>query len=114
MSSLYGEKLDPALQTNGAQHMYQVNTYLDTFIGRTKENPDTPWLLEKWVMAPDAMSWTLYARKGVKFHNGDAFTARDVKFTLDRYMDKSYAHAGTLIAFDRVEVVDDYTARLYC
>ncbi|MBM2825675.1 MAG: hypothetical protein HW402_1339 [Dehalococcoidales bacterium] len=112
MSSIYGERFDPSTETTGAQNMY-MRSYLEPFINSTYESPVMPWLLEKWTMAPDALSWTLTIRKGVKFHNGDAFTAKDAKFTLERYMAKGYAHAGTLVTFKSVEVVDDYTARLY-
>ncbi len=39
-----------------------------------------PELAEKWEMAPDGRSWTVWLRKGVKFHeNWGAFTARDVR-----------------------------------
>jgi len=45
-----------------------------------------PDLAEKWTVSPDGKTFTFNLRKGVKFHNGDPFTAADVKFTLDRVM----------------------------
>ena len=42
-----------------------------------------PELAEKWEMAPDAKSWTLTLRKGVKFHdNWGEFSARDVRHSI--------------------------------
>src|SRR6266571_8249935 len=39
-----------------------------------------PELAEKWEMAPDGKSWTVWLRKGVKFHeHWGEFTARDVR-----------------------------------
>ena len=39
-----------------------------------------PELAEKWEMAPDGKSWTVWLRKGVKFHeNWGEFTAKDVR-----------------------------------
>ena len=39
-----------------------------------------PELAEKWEMGPDGKSWTLWLRKGIKFHdNWGEFTARDVR-----------------------------------
>jgi ABC-type transport system substrate-binding protein len=42
-----------------------------------------PELAEKWEMAPDAKSWTITLRKGVKFHdNWGEFSARDVRHSI--------------------------------
>src|SRR5712692_9183187 len=39
-----------------------------------------PELAEKWEMAPDGKTWTLWLRQGVKFHdNWGEFTAKDVR-----------------------------------
>ena len=40
-----------------------------------------PYLAERWEIAPDGLSWILYIRKGVKFHNGAELKADDVKFS---------------------------------
>src|SRR5262245_51338192 len=42
-----------------------------------------PELAEKWEMSPDGKRWTLFLRKGVKFHNnGGEFTGRDVRHSI--------------------------------
>jgi ABC-type transport system substrate-binding protein len=42
-----------------------------------------PELAEKWQMAADAKSWTVWLRKGVKFHdNWGEFTAKDVRHSV--------------------------------
>src|SRR3989442_2140245 len=39
-----------------------------------------PELAEKWAMAPDGKSWTVWLRQGVKFHeHWGEFTAQDVR-----------------------------------
>ena len=48
-------------------------------------DPVAPCLTESWTMAPDGLSYAFTLRKGVLFHNGDALTAEDVKFSLERY-----------------------------
>jgi ABC-type transport system substrate-binding protein len=42
-----------------------------------------PQLAEKWEMAPDGKSWTIWLRKGVRFHeNWGEFTAKDVRHAI--------------------------------
>ena len=48
-------------------------------------DPMAPCLAESWTMSDDGLSYALPLRKGVKFHNGEALTAEDVKFSLERY-----------------------------
>ena len=47
-----------------------------------------PLLAESWKFSDDGLTLTLNLRKGVKFHNGDAFTSADVKYTLQRILDE--------------------------
>lgn len=54
--------------------------------GLTKRDKDLkiiPGLAERWEII-DPLKWRFYLRKGVKFHNGEDFTADDVVFSLDR------------------------------
>jgi peptide/nickel transport system substrate-binding protein len=60
---------------------------------------------------PDLLTWKLYLRKGVKFHNGNPFTAEDVKFSFERLSNpdvSEFINTGKSIA--SIEVIDDYTA----
>jgi len=42
-----------------------------------------PQLAEKWEMAPDGKTWTVWLRKGVQFHdNWGEFTAKDVRHSV--------------------------------
>ena len=50
-----------------------------------------PALCESYTMSPDGKHWVLKLRQGVKWHSGEEFTARDVKFTWDVILDKRYA-----------------------
>jgi len=43
-----------------------------------------PSLAESWSVSEDQKSYEFTLRQGVKFHNGDPFTAEDVKFSFER------------------------------
>jgi peptide/nickel transport system substrate-binding protein len=46
---------------------------------------NTPSLAESWTVSKDGINYEFVLRKDAKFHNGDAVTAEDVKFTFERY-----------------------------
>lgn len=50
-------------------------------------------------------------RQGVKFHNGDTLTSKDVVFSINRMLDKP-ASRIMIDAIDKVEAIDDYTIKL--
>jgi peptide/nickel transport system substrate-binding protein len=45
----------------------------------------TPGLAESWSASPDGLVYEFVLRKGARFHNGEAVTAEDVKFSFERY-----------------------------
>lgn len=62
-------------------------------------------LATKWTQ-PDPRTWVFDLRKGVTFHNGETFTAEDVKYTFERILDPKTAsgYASLYQAIRRVEV----------
>jgi peptide/nickel transport system substrate-binding protein len=44
-----------------------------------------PCLAESWTESPDGLTYDFKLRAGLTFHNGDPFTAEDVKFSFLRY-----------------------------
>jgi peptide/nickel transport system substrate-binding protein len=59
----------------------------------------------------DDTTWEFKLRKGVKFHTGDEFTADDVKYTFDDYLQEGKARSGLRDQIQQVEVVDPSTVR---
>ena len=41
-------------------------------------------LADTWDISPDGLTWTFHLHPGVKWHDGEAFTANDVAFTVSR------------------------------
>jgi len=72
-------------------------------------------LAESWSISKDGLSYTFNLRKDVNWHKGfGKFTARDVKYTFDRFLDpKTGAPARAQIVDDikEVQLLDDYTIR---
>lgn len=74
----------------------------------------SPDLAQKWDISPDGKVYTFSLRPGVKWHNGDPFTADDVKFTFDLMQDKksNAAFINNLGPFAGAEIVDPMTVKL--
>ena len=73
-------------------------------------DPMAPCLAESWTMAPDGLSYAFTLRKGVQFHNGEALTSEDVKFSLERYRGTAASSFRERIA--AVEVIDPQRVRV--
>jgi peptide/nickel transport system substrate-binding protein len=72
-----------------------------------------PDLAQSWKISPDGKTYTFSLRKGVKFHDGKPFTAKDVKYSIDKYRDpKRSAFASYVAPIEGVEIVDDYTVKV--
>ncbi|MSQ26063.1 MAG: ABC transporter substrate-binding protein [Dehalococcoidia bacterium] len=73
----------------GFQDQGVTNIYLDAaydyMIGSTPDGIDDPTsgIISQWTVSADGKVWTLKTRDGIKFHNGDAATAKDVAFWLN-------------------------------
>jgi peptide/nickel transport system substrate-binding protein len=68
-------------------------------------------LAEKWSVSADGLTWTFSIRRGVKFHNGQELTSKDVKLTFDRLRDPKVG-AATVALFATVAEIaapDPYT-----
>src|SRR5919108_6610409 len=53
----------------------------DALVKPMPDNPMAPSLAESWTVSDDQRVYEFKLREGLKFHNGDPFTAEDVKFT---------------------------------
>src|SRR6185295_4889625 len=73
--------LDPSVETHRSSGAVQ-NTIMETLATYDASNRLLPLLAESWrSTSPD--TWRIALRKGVKFHNGEEFTADSVKASID-------------------------------
>jgi peptide/nickel transport system substrate-binding protein len=56
----------------------------DALVKPMPGNLMAPSLAESWTMSPDQLVYEFTLRQGLRFHNGDPFTAEDVKFSFLR------------------------------
>ena len=76
---------------------------------RDKNLKIIPGLAERWEIV-EPTRWRFYLRKGVKFHDGEDFTADDVLFSVERMRsDGSTAEERVLPADIKAVKVDDHT-----
>ena len=106
--------LDP---TGGAAAAIDEVVYANVFEGLTRYAPDgtvLPALAHSWDISDDGLQYTFNLRDGVKFHDGTAFDANDVKFSLDRARaeDSTNAQKALFAGIEAVEVVDPLTVRV--
>jgi peptide/nickel transport system substrate-binding protein len=98
---------------SGSNQLRQVAEYL-TYTD--KDNITHPYVLESYKPSDDLKTWTLNLRKGLKFNNGDDFTADDVVFTMGEWFKEEVGSsmAGLMSYMDAtgIEKVDDYTVKL--
>jgi peptide/nickel transport system substrate-binding protein len=56
----------------------------DALVKPMPGNLMTPSLAESWTVSPDQRTYDFKLREGIRFHNGDPFTADDVRFSFER------------------------------
>ena len=84
-ASLVARWLDPA-ETEGTIIPFMMLYALhDALLKPMPTGLQTPSLAESWTMSKDGLAYEFVLRKGVKFHNGEAVSAEDVKFSFERY-----------------------------
>jgi len=69
----------------------------------------TPALLESWEINDNATEYTLNVRQGVKWNNGDDFTAEDVARNIEGWCDKSLE--GNSMAGRFATLIDEATGK---
>jgi peptide/nickel transport system substrate-binding protein len=124
--------LNPVIATDGQSYIAEWPIY-DSLVELDEKLGVKPLLAESWEVSRDGLTYTFKLKKGVKWHDGKPFTAKDVAFTFYSVLDPKVTtpHRGyfdALVGFPEltnkdnpkkpeelaqkpIEVLDDYTIR---
>src|SRR5713226_1147173 len=93
--------LDPAETTGIAAPFVFLYALHDALLKPLPGNLLAPCLAESWTESADGLVYEFKLRQGLTFHNGDPFTAEDVKFSFLRYKGTS-----AKLLHDKVKAVE--------
>lgn len=70
-----------------------------------------PGLAESWEPQEDGKVWLFHLKEGVKFHDGNPFTAEAVQFS---YGERGYVVKAQTLQLENIEILDNYTVKFTC
>ena len=105
--------VDPHGSNDSASAQIRRNIY-ESLIFQDENLELTPGLATEWEATEDTV-WNFKLREETTFHSGQAFTAEDVKATIDRVNDPAVASQVAFLyeMIEEVEVVGDYEVNLH-
>lgn len=112
------------ITASGTSSIYilHVHVYRCPVDYRNADKQYDPGLCTRWEMSPDGKQWTFHLRRGVRWSDGEPFSADDVLFTYDLLRDpqvdtslgaaftEGKDAAGNPI-YPKAEKLDDYTVQ---
>src|SRR5262245_36322390 len=100
---------DPGESATAGLNSFWIGYALhDALVKPMPGKPMAPSLAESWTVSNDRRVYEFKLREGLKFHNGDPFTAEDVKFSFMRYKSKIFRDKVR-----EVEIVDRHRVRFH-
>jgi len=100
------------MPSNATRQILEYMTFTD------QNNVTKPYLCESWSASDDLKTWTFNVHPGIKFNNGDAFTADDCIFTIQQWLDDTVGSSlkglvGAYLNPSGIEKVNDYQFKLH-
>jgi ABC-type transport system substrate-binding protein/ABC-type dipeptide/oligopeptide/nickel transport system permease component len=118
-SAIIGMQLEPPVLDPTASPAAAISECLygnlyEGLVQFARDGSVLPKLAQSWEISDDGLSYVFHLLHGVRFHDGSAFDAAAVKFSLERGLSENSVNAqrSRLNAIRAVEVIDPYTVRL--
>jgi peptide/nickel transport system substrate-binding protein len=102
--------MDPHSLAEAVQLAFTGNIY-EGLVAYDQQLKLVPALAQKWSIAKPTV-WRFELRKGVKFHDGQALSAEDVVFSIDRARGEGSDMSGNLSSISAVRKVDANTVEV--
>jgi peptide/nickel transport system substrate-binding protein len=110
--ALLRQQYDPSIMVAVTDHT-AFNMLYDGLLNLTDKGK-VPALAESWTVSGDGLQMDFTLRKNVKFHNGDPFTAEDVKFSYDLLLKEGNTHSyrkAFVQQIKSIEVLESHKVR---
>jgi peptide/nickel transport system substrate-binding protein len=105
---------NPALAQWADAGNFVGSSFLESLLVYNAQGDQVPWLADSVTPDSDAFDvWTVKVHPGITFHDGSELGAADVKASLDLAINEGLAGVALKSYYDRTDVVDQYTAKIY-
>lgn len=100
------ESINPIMN----EHCEIKHLLFDGLVARDGKGALVPGLAESWTYEEETMTYTFRLRKNVKWHDGEDFTAEDVRFTIDaiRNPDNGSENYPNYEEISQIKILSDY------
>lgn len=104
------DSINPILSKN--QNVQDISRLIyEPLVTLSQDYKAEPALATEWAKTSDT-TYIVKLREGVKWSNGEPFTADDVLFTIDRLKENASIYSYNVQYVIGVDIVDDYTVKI--
>ena len=100
-------RINPAMDEHGEINLLLFNG----LTGHDGDNAVVPALAKSWDFDEETCTYTFHLEEDVRWHDGEPFTAEDVRFTIEAIMDPENGseNAPNFEDVEEITVIDDHT-----
>jgi ABC-type transport system substrate-binding protein len=97
----------------GSSGAHIASAIMEPLLDRSVDGSYLPVLAKSWTVSANKLAWTFKLRQGVKFHDGNIFSAQDVAFHFKRLLSSKNKSAirSVLAPIKKVEAVGRFAVR---